>query len=83
MSDLFGGTINFTPALEGQRIAIGAGSAMRQGLQGIEDIGRMDKMKKKLDAWKQAKERDYLDSNLVGNPNWENNSMYSADNFGD
>ncbi len=46
---LFNGVENFTPALEGQRIAIGAGSAMRQGLQGIEQIGEQKKMKAYLD----------------------------------
>lgn len=56
---LFAGTENFTPALEGQRIAIGAGAAMRQGLQGIEQIGEMDRMKKWLDEFKNSLNADY------------------------
>jgi len=83
MANLFAGVENFSPALEGQRIAIGAGSAMRQGLQGIEEIGRMDRMKKELDALKSQYERAYLDSNASRNPNWEWSSMYSNVPFGD
>lgn len=80
---LFNGVENFTPALEGQRIAIGAGAAMRQGIQGIEEIGKRKRMMDKMDAYKLQKDRDYLETNGVGNPNWEMQSMYSPGNFGD
>lgn len=57
---------------------------MRQGLQGIEKIGEQDRMTKKLDALKMQKDRDFLDSNQSGNPNWESTgSMYPSGNFGD
>lgn len=78
---LFDGVQSFSPALEGQRIAIGAGAAMRQGLQGIEDIGRMSKMKNELDKFSNALNQDFIKHS--GNPNWESGSMYSPDNFGD
>lgn len=80
---LFNGVENFTPALEGQRIAIGAGAAMSRGIQGIEEISRRQRMAKKLDELRMQYERGYQETNAVGNANWETQSMYSPGNFGD
>lgn len=77
---LFDGIQSFSPALEGERIAIGAGSAMRQGLQGIEQVGELGRMKSELDKFAKAMNSDF---SMRGNPNWTSGSMYSPDNFGD
>lgn len=73
-SSFLGGVENFNPALEGQRISIAAGSAMRQGLQGIEQVGQEEKMMKQLDAFASALNSDYVQRTKKGSSPYPNNA---------